>query len=114
MDPEQSLIPTQQIQVEIAIRIGRTRMSVADLARELPADADALERLLGAGGLALGGEHDGLRQARDDVDAFERGDRPDLLAHQGDEFVDDLDLVRAVAAQAVRSPASSSHSSLPS
>ena len=48
MDPEQSLIPTEQIQVEIAIRIGRTRMSVADLARlqavvgqEYVADADA-------------------------------------------------------------------------
>ncbi|MFC0340987.1 FliM/FliN family flagellar motor C-terminal domain-containing protein [Paracoccus niistensis] len=46
MDLEQSLIPTEQIQVEIAIRIGRTRMSVADLARlqaedVLPLDQDA-------------------------------------------------------------------------
>lgn len=48
MDPEHSLIPTQHIQVEIAIRIGRTRMSVADLARlqaedVLPLDQDAAE-----------------------------------------------------------------------
>src|SRR5699024_6086822 len=31
----------------------------------------------------------GLRQSGDDVDASERGDRSDLPAHQGDEFVDD-------------------------
>lgn len=48
MDDGLSLIPTQQIQVEIAIRIGRTRMSVADLARlqaddVLPLDQDAAD-----------------------------------------------------------------------
>ena len=48
MDLEQGLIPTEQIQVEIAIRIGRTRMSVADLARlqaddVLPLDQDAAD-----------------------------------------------------------------------
>ena len=48
MELAQSLIPTEQIQVEIAIRIGRTRMSVADLARlqaehVLPLDQDAAD-----------------------------------------------------------------------
>lgn len=48
MEPEESLIPTRQIQVEIAIRIGRTRLSVADLARlqaddVLPLDQDAAD-----------------------------------------------------------------------
>lgn len=48
MEPEHSLIPTQAIQVEIAIRIGRTRLSVADLARlqaddVLPLEQDAAD-----------------------------------------------------------------------
>lgn len=48
MDLEQSLIPTQQIQVEITIRLGRTRLSVAELARlqaddVLPLDQEALD-----------------------------------------------------------------------
>lgn len=48
MDLEPSLIPTQHIQVEIAIRIGRTRLSVADLARlqaddVLPLDHDSAD-----------------------------------------------------------------------
>lgn len=48
MELEASLIPTQQIQVEITIRLGRTRMSVAELARlqaddVLPLDQDALD-----------------------------------------------------------------------
>lgn len=48
MDAEHSLIPTEQIQVEIAIRIGRTRLSVADLGRlqaddVLPLDQDAAD-----------------------------------------------------------------------
>lgn len=48
MDREPSLIPTQQIQVEIAIRLGRTRLSVAELAQLqaddiLPLDQDALD-----------------------------------------------------------------------
>ena len=48
MDPETSLIPTQQIQVEITIRLGRTRLTVAELARlqagdVLPLDQDALD-----------------------------------------------------------------------
>lgn len=48
MELEASLISTQQIQVEITIRLGRTRMSVAELARlqaddVLPLDQDALD-----------------------------------------------------------------------
>lgn len=48
MDLEPSLISTQQIQVEITIRLGRTRLSVAELARlqaddVLPLDQDALD-----------------------------------------------------------------------
>jgi len=48
MDTEHSLIPTEQIQVEVAIRIGRTRLSVADLGRlqaddVLPLDQDAAD-----------------------------------------------------------------------
>ncbi|HHY01836.1 MAG TPA: FliM/FliN family flagellar motor switch protein [Paracoccus sp.] len=48
MDLGHTLIPTHQIQVEIAIRIGRTRLSVADLARlqaddVLPLDQDATD-----------------------------------------------------------------------
>lgn len=48
MDLEPSLIPTQQIQVEITIRLGRTRLSVAELGRlqaddVLPLDQDTLD-----------------------------------------------------------------------
>ncbi|MBB1490308.1 MULTISPECIES: FliM/FliN family flagellar motor C-terminal domain-containing protein [unclassified Paracoccus (in: a-proteobacteria)] len=44
MEPEHSLIPTEQIQIEIAIRIGRTRLSVADLARLQADDVLPLEQ----------------------------------------------------------------------
>lgn len=62
MDIEPSLIPTQHIQVEIAIRIGRTRLSVADLARlqaddVLPLDqetADGVEICIGEKVVARG------------------------------------------------------------
>lgn len=48
MDVEPGLIPTHHIQVEISIRLGRTRLSVAELARlkpddVLPLDQDALD-----------------------------------------------------------------------
>ena len=48
MDMEAGLIATQQIQVEITIRLGRTRLSVAELGRlqpddVLPLDQDSLD-----------------------------------------------------------------------
>lgn len=48
MELESSLIPTQQIQVEITIRLGRTRLSVAELAclradDVLPLDQETLD-----------------------------------------------------------------------
>lgn len=44
MDLEAGLIATQHIQVEITIRIGRTRLSVADLARLQAGDILPLEQ----------------------------------------------------------------------
>lgn len=44
MDLEPNLIPTQQIQVEITIRLGRARLSVAELARLQADDVLALDQ----------------------------------------------------------------------
>ena len=48
MDLDAGLISTQQIQVEITVRLGRTRLSVAELARlqsndVLPLDQDSID-----------------------------------------------------------------------
>lgn len=72
MDLEPGLIPTQHIQVEIAIRIGRTRLSVADLARlqaddVLPLDhdtADGVEICIGDKVVARGELVDGGGEGR--------------------------------------------------
>ena len=48
MDLDAGLIPTQHIQVEITVRLGRTRLSVTELARlqsddVLPLDQDSID-----------------------------------------------------------------------
>lgn len=44
-----TLIPTEQIQVEIAIRLGRVRLTVAELGRLQPDDVLPLDQDAGSG-----------------------------------------------------------------
>lgn len=47
MDPTSALIATDHIQIEVAIRLGRTRLSVAQLSQLAPDDILPLDETIG-------------------------------------------------------------------